>query len=89
MKVNTYFGNKFFYAFIQRGGGPGPTHLLETARPLLEAMVWVITGTMTLSLHHDISTVTRQEFVLCTLADPPRLRETKKKSCVRNRRSPR
>src|ERR1700744_2583014 len=34
------------------------THLLETARPLLEAMVQEITGIGVLSLHHDISTVT-------------------------------
>src|ERR1700756_5722516 len=44
------------------------THLLETARPLLEAMVREITGLKTLSLHHDISTVTGEEVVLFTLA---------------------
>ena len=55
------------------------THLLETARPLLEAMVREITGIKALSLHHDISTVTGEEVVLFTLADPPLLRETRKK----------
>src|ERR1700687_620208 len=34
------------------------THLIETARPLLEALVQEITGVEALSLHHDISTVT-------------------------------
>ena len=55
------------------------THLIETARPLLEAMVREITGVKVLSLHHDISTVTGEEVVLFTLADPPLLRETRKK----------
>jgi uncharacterized protein YbcI len=54
------------------------THLLETARPLLETMVREITGMETLSLHHDISTVTGEEVLLFTLVDPPLFRETKK-----------
>src|SRR5438128_5800819 len=37
------------------------THLLETARPLLEAMVQEITDIKVVSLHHDISTVTGEE----------------------------
>ncbi|MGZ3355206.1 MAG: DUF2294 domain-containing protein [Isosphaeraceae bacterium] len=56
------------------------THLLETARPLMEAMVQEITGVKVLSLHHDISTVTGEEVVLFTLAEPPQFREVKKKS---------
>ena len=55
------------------------THLLETARPLLEAMVRDITGMRVLSLHHDISTVTGEEVVLFTLSEPMALRETRKK----------
>jgi uncharacterized protein YbcI len=55
------------------------THLIETARPLMEAMVQDITGTKVLSLHHDISTVTGEEVVLFTLANAPAFRETKKK----------
>ena len=55
------------------------THLLETARPLLEAMVHEITGLKTLSLHHDISTVTGEEVVLFTLAESPRVRDSKRK----------
>jgi uncharacterized protein YbcI len=53
-------------------------HLIETARPLLEAMVQEATGVKSLSLHHDISTVTGEEVVLFTLAEPPLRRETKK-----------
>ena len=56
------------------------THLLETARPLMEAMIREITGIKVLSLHHDISTVTGEEVVLFTLAESPQFREVKKKS---------
>jgi len=56
------------------------THLLETARPLMEAMVQEITGIKVLSLHHDISTVTGEKVVLFTLAESPQVREVKKKS---------
>jgi uncharacterized protein YbcI len=55
------------------------THLLETARPLMEAMVAQITGVNVLSLHHDISTVTGEEVVLFTLAKHPLVRDVKKK----------
>ena len=56
------------------------TQLIETARPILEAMVQEITGIKVLSLHHDISTVTGEEVVLFTLAESPLFREMKKKS---------
>ena len=55
------------------------THLVETARPILEAMVEEVTGVKVLSLHHDISTVTGEEVVLFTLAESPDCREAKKK----------
>ena len=55
------------------------THLIETARPLMEAMVQEITGAKVVSLHHDISTVTGEEVVLFTLANAPAVREVKKK----------
>ena len=55
------------------------THLVETARPVLEAMVQEVTGIKVLTLHHDISTVTGEEVVLFTLAEPPDFRESKKK----------
>ena len=55
------------------------THLIETARPVMEAMIQEITGVKVLSLHHDISTATGEEVVLFTLAEPPLLRDARKK----------
>jgi len=55
------------------------THLIETARPVMEAMVQEITGVKVLTLHHDISTTTGEEVVLFTLAESPILRDAKKK----------
>jgi uncharacterized protein YbcI len=55
------------------------THLIETARPVMEAMVEKITGAKVLSLHHDISTVTGEEIVLFTFVESPHFREIKKK----------
>ena len=55
------------------------THLVETARPVLEAMVQEVTGVKVLSLHHDISTATGEEVLLFTLAELPDFREAKKK----------
>ena len=55
------------------------THLVETARPVLEAMVEEVTGVKVLSLHHDISTVTGEEVVLFTLAQLPDIRAAKKR----------
>ena len=52
------------------------TQLMETARPALETMVHGITGVKVVSLHHDISTVTGEEVVLFTLAEPPVFRES-------------
>ena len=54
-------------------------HLVETARPLMEAMVQGVTGVQVLSLHHDISTVSGEELILFTLAGSPAFREAKKK----------
>jgi uncharacterized protein YbcI len=42
-------------------------------------MIQEVTDVKVLSLHHDISTVTGEEVVLFTLAEPPAVRETKKK----------
>jgi uncharacterized protein YbcI len=55
------------------------THLIETARPMMESMVQEITGTKVVSLHHDISTVTGEEVLIFTLARTPEMREAKKK----------
>ena len=53
-------------------------HLVETARPVMEAMIQEITGVKVVSLHHDISTVTGEEVVLFTLADSPVVREPRR-----------
>jgi uncharacterized protein YbcI len=55
------------------------TQLIETARPIMQAMVEEITGARVVSLHHDISTMTGEEVVLFTLAAPPDMRETRKR----------
>ena len=54
-------------------------HLVETARPILEAMIHDVTGIRVVSLHHDISTATGEEVVLFALAEPPLTREARKK----------
>jgi uncharacterized protein YbcI len=51
------------------------THLIETARPVMEAMVQPVVGSKVLSVHHDISTVTGEEVVLFTLTESPSLRK--------------
>src|SRR3954470_10003405 len=55
------------------------TQLMETARPLVEAMIQEATGGTVVSLHHDISTVTGEEVVLFTLAESPQFRDARKK----------
>ncbi len=54
------------------------THLVETARPVMEAMIEKATGVKIVSLHHDISTVTGEEIMIFTLASAPAFREVKK-----------
>jgi len=53
------------------------THLIETARPVLEAMVEKVTGVKVVTMHHDISTTTGEEVVAFTLARTPDFREAK------------
>ena len=55
------------------------THLIETARPVMEAMIQNVTGVKVVSLHHDISTTTGEEVVLFRLAGAPDCRETKRR----------
>jgi uncharacterized protein YbcI len=55
------------------------THLIETARPVMEKMVREVTGVKVLSLHHDISTFSGEEVILFTLAESPVFREAKRK----------
>src|ERR1700733_5714316 len=52
------------------------SHLIEIARPTMEAMVEGIVGVKVVSLHHDISTATGEEVVLFALAESPLFRET-------------
>ena len=54
------------------------THLIETSKPLIQAAVQEITGVKVVSLHHDISTVTGEAFVILTLAELPIYRQVKK-----------
>ena len=53
------------------------THLIETARSIMEAMVEKVTGVKVVTMHHDISTITGEEVVLFTLARSPDSREAK------------
>lgn len=55
------------------------THLVETARPQMAALIQGITGVQVVSLHHDISTVTGEEVLMFTLSTPPPVRETARK----------
>ena len=55
------------------------THLVETARPLLETVVEEATGVRPVSLHHDISTVSGEEVILFALAEAPPLRDARKR----------
>ena len=55
------------------------THLIETARPVLEALVERITGVKVVTMHHDISTITGEEVILFTLAQSPDFLEAKMK----------
>src|SRR4051794_22728026 len=55
------------------------TQLVETARPVLEAMVQDVTGVNVVTLHHDISTTTGEEVIVFTLATAPPFRDTKKR----------
>jgi uncharacterized protein YbcI len=54
------------------------THLVETARPVMEAMIEKAAGVKVVSLHHDISTTTGEEMMIFTLASSPAFREVKK-----------
>jgi len=62
------------------------THLIETARPVIEAMIQEVTGVKVLSLHHDISTATGEQVVLFTLAESPVYRN-RRNDAVMNRRT--
>ncbi len=50
------------------------THLIETARPVLQAMIEKGTGVQLISLNHDLNTVGEELFIF-TLATASRVRE--------------
>ena len=54
------------------------SQLVEIARPKLEALVEGVTGIKPKSLHHDISTVSGEEFIIFTLPTSPEFRDTKR-----------
>jgi uncharacterized protein YbcI len=54
-------------------------HLIETARPVMEAMIEEVTRVKVVSLHHDISTAAGEKILVFTLAESPLFRETKQK----------
>jgi len=53
------------------------SHLIETARPLLEVLIQDVTGIKVVSMHHDVSTVTGEKVLLFTLAESPLYRQAK------------
>lgn len=55
------------------------SHLIETSRPVMEAMVEKVTGVKVMTMHHDISTMTGEEVILFTLARSPDFCEAKVK----------
>jgi uncharacterized protein YbcI len=58
------------------------THLIEAARPVMEAMVQDVTGFRVVSLHHDISTTSGEEVVVFTLAAPPSCGDAKQRAAL-------
>jgi uncharacterized protein YbcI len=53
-------------------------HMIATGRPRLEAIVEEAVGVKLVSVHHDISTVTGEEVLVFSLAEPPACRPRKK-----------
>lgn len=51
------------------------SHLIESARPMMELMIENACGSKVISLHHDISTTTGEEVILFTLEKQPIYRE--------------
>jgi len=47
------------------------THLIESARPRLDAMIAETTGQKVVSVHHDLSTRTGEEVMVFTLGGVP------------------
>ncbi len=53
------------------------SHLIETARPVMEAMVKKITGVKVVTMLHDIDMITGEKVILSTLARSPDCCEAK------------
>ncbi len=53
------------------------SQLIETTRPVMQAMVEKITGVTVVTMHHDISTEIGEEVILFTLARSPDFCEAK------------
>ena len=53
-------------------------HMVATGRPRLESIVEKAVGVKLVSVHHDISTVTGEEVLVFSLAEPPACRPKKK-----------
>ena len=51
------------------------TQLVESARPVLKAIVEKVTGVQMISLHHDLSTASDEEVIVFTLVAVPGFRE--------------
>jgi len=71
--------SRFEQDYMGRGPKDIHAHLIETARPVMEAMIQEVTGVKVLTLHHDISTVTGEEVLVFILAKAPGFREGKKR----------
>ena len=56
------------------------TQLIEIARPALESLISDITGSRTVSMHHDISTITGEEVVIFSLVESPAFRTATSKA---------
>lgn len=55
------------------------TQLIETARPVMEALILEVTGVKVVTLHHDISTASGEEILVFVLTEGPLYRYQKKK----------
>ena len=53
------------------------SHMVASGRPRLEEIVRGATGVGMVSVHHDISTITGEEVIVFSLADPPACRPKK------------
>ncbi len=55
-------------------------HMVSTGRARLESIVEEAVGVKLVSVHHDISTITGEELLVFSLAEPPACRPKKQKA---------